>query len=126
MFRLVAAGVAALSLGLMVGVAYLGVTGGPPPEPPEMASVAIARPSDPPIANPKPAPATSTQTAAEPHPVVATPSAPVPASAPPVPAAASKPALPAPASPTRAAPARTAPPALVRKKRHVDEDDDDC
>jgi len=77
MVRLLAAGVAALSLGMMIGAAFLALKGRPPPAPAATVPRAIAGPSEPPSP-----PSTSTETVPEPRTAAAMPRAPAPAPAP--------------------------------------------
>ena len=125
MFRLVAAAVAATSLGVMVGMAVIAIKGEPPYEPPPQraatVSLSVARPSDPPNSSS----ATSTEAMPEPRTVVAAPRVPVPAvpAAPPIAVPKPAPALPV-LSPS-ASPVPTAPPTRLRQQSEDDDDDDD-
>ena len=124
MFRLVAAAVAATSLGVMVGMAVLAVKGEPPPEsPPQRAvtvSLSLAKPSDPPNSSS----ATSTEAAPE-RTIVAVPRMPGPA-APAVPATAvPKPVTPVPVLSRSASPPPTVPPARLHQQSEEDDDEDD-
>ena len=121
MFRLVAAGVAATSLGVMVGIAVIAINGEPLSEPAVSASLSFARPSDPPNSSS----ASSTEAAPEPRTIVASPHVPAPAVPPAEPAAVPKPAPPAPAVTPSALPAPRTPAAHLRQQSGDDDDDDD-
>src|SRR5262245_10088965 len=129
MFRLVTAGVAATSLGVMVGMAVIAIQGVAPreslAEPVATVSFSVARPP------PNSASGTSTAAAPEPRTIAASPQVPTPAPAPAPPTAVANPAPPLAALSPRASPAPTASPAHPRHQSDDgdgddDDDDDDC
>src|SRR5215467_7585940 len=139
MFRLVAAGVAATSVGVMIGMAVIAIIGEPPyqplPAPPVTVSLSVAKPSGPPNSSST----ARTEAMPERRTIVAAPRVPLPP-APPAQPTAPKPAPPlsvlgpsaspgpSAASSQRASPAPMAPPARLPQQSEDDDDDDedDC
>jgi hypothetical protein len=121
MFRLVTAGVAALLLGLLVGVAVVALKGRPPPEPAATVEATVTRPSGAPNSA---STATSTERVSEPL-SVAAPHAPVVASPPAQSTATSRPAIGPSAAPAPRPSSAHAPRKSVAADDDDDEDDDD-